>query len=737
MHTPTPPRPEAPGAPFTTPARHRTPLEQPPFLPMTREEMDRLGWDALDILIVSGDGYVDHPSFAAALLGRWLVAHGYRTGVISQPRWDTPQDVQRMGRPALFTAVSAGALDSMLAHYTAFRKKRHDDAYTPGGKAGARPNRAVTVYTSLVRQAFPGMGVVIGGIEASLRRITHYDFWTDKLRRPILQDSKADCLVYGMGERAILALAGGMALSLDDTGTADAAALRRVAFGIPGTAVMGRLPQRADDAESPCRAEGIPDEATVMCLPSHEAMEHTPALLMEATLMLERHVQAAQAWAVQPSGDRAVVLAPPAPPLEEAEMDSLYALPFARRAHPAYTQPIPAEAMIQTSITTHRGCGGGCSFCSLALHQGRRIASRSRDSILSEVRAMSAIPRFSGSISDVGGPSANMWQARCAADPAKCRRTSCMHPGVCPQFKVDQSLAVDMLRRIRDEQHIRHVRVASGVRFDLAMRDDNAMRAYTMEFTGGQLKVAPEHICDTVLHLMRKPGLTVFEAFLRAFERYSEAAGKEQYVVPYLMSGFPGCTDNDMRALGDWLARRGWRPRQVQCFIPTPGTVATAMFFTETAPDGTPLYVARTDAQRLRQHHILMPDAERQNPAEGRPARQEKDRQGRRGQNAARSARSDHSERPERSESSERPERPEKPEKPGRSGHADRSGRPDRDKQPQRPRNNGGAQHSGPEGEKPARSGGKGSSGKGKAGGQGGSHSSQRSGRNSRSGKKR
>lgn len=602
MKTHTPYYPETPTG--------RTPLTQPAFLPMTRSEMTDLGWNELDILIVSGDGYVDHPSFAAAILGRWLVAHGYRTGIVAQPRWDTTEDVERMGRPALFTAVSAGALDSMLAHYTAFRKKRHDDAYTPGGKAGARPNRAILAYTGLVRQAFPGMGVVIGGIEASLRRITHYDFWTDKLRRPILTDSKADCLVYGMGERAILDIA----VAMDAQGPHSGIPLRELVIGIPGTAVMGRAPIAPYDVPAGIGSAvtglspDIPANAPTMPLPAHEDMEQDATLLMSATLTLERHVQEGKSWAMQPVGGRAVLIAPPAAPLAEAEMDRLYALPFARKAHPSYKEAIPADSMIATSITTHRGCGGGCSFCSLALHQGRRIASRSRQSILGEVRSMAAMRQFNGSISDVGGPSANMWQATCTADPAQCKRASCMHPKICPKFKVNQSQAVDLLRRIQEEEGIKHVRVASGVRFDLAQQDETALRAYTMEFTGGQLKVAPEHICDDVLDLMRKPGLPVFEAFLQAFERYSEKAGKEQYVIPYLISSFPGCTDEDMHKLGDWLKRRGWKPQQVQCFIPTPGTVATAMFYTETAPDGRAIYVARTDAQRLRQHHILMPD---------------------------------------------------------------------------------------------------------------------------------
>lgn len=640
------PRPGAQPAAYR-PARGRTPLPQPAFLPTTAREMRDLGWDRLDVLLVSGDAYVDHPTFAVALLGRWLVAHGFRTGIVAQPRWDAPHqtdDLARMGRPRLFTGISAGALDSMLAHYTAFRKKRHDDAFTPGGRAGARPNRAAIVYANLARQAFPGLPVVLGGIEASLRRISHYDFWTDALRRPILLDAKADLLVWGMGERALLDAACALDEAVEAVGANeyDAALLPPLAEifdAIPGTARMGRVaewdaapaarenaddipPANADaspDGTSPnaCHpdADGINSLAPVMRLPSHAAITADPRLLMRATLLLERHVHRGDARAIQPVDDnpdsraaRAVLLAPPAPPLSPQEMDALYALPFARRAHPSHREPVPAEDMIRTSITTHRGCGGGCSFCSLALHQGRRIASRSRDSVLDEARRLNDMERFNGSISDVGGPSANMWNARCTLDPARCRRASCMHPRVCPGFAVDQSEAVELLRAVRATPGVRHVRVASGVRFDLALRDDEALRAYTMEFTGGQLKVAPEHICDRVLDLMRKPGLGVFERFLAAFADHSTAAGKEQYVVPYLLSAFPGCTDDDMRTLARWLATRGWSPKQVQCFIPTPGTVATAMFFAGIGPDGKPVPVARTDAERLRQHRILIPD---------------------------------------------------------------------------------------------------------------------------------
>lgn len=587
----------------------RTPLEQPAFLPTTRDEMKKIGWKELDILLVSGDAYVDHPTFGIALLGRWLVAHGYRTGIVAQPRWDCPDDMMRMGRPRLFAGVSAGAIDSMLAHYTAFRKKRHDDAYTPGGKAGARPNRAVIVYSNLIRQAFPQLPVIIGGIEASLRRSTHFDFWTDGLRRSLLLDAKADLLIYGMGEYAMRTAAAKLDAARDERGP-DAAIADALA-GIHGTAFMSRTTDFMNEVNilaSINETDAHEEQHNIMVMPSHEDIVADIKKLMPATILQERHVHKGNAWAVQAVGKRAVIFAPPAKAMDTEDLDSLYALPFSRRAHPSYNAPIPAEEMIRTSITTHRGCGGGCSFCSLALHQGRRIASRSRESIMHEAKLLAKASKKGVSISDVGGPSANMWQARCAFDASRCKRESCMHPDICKGFKVNQSNAIDLLHEIGGMEDVRHVRIASGVRFDLALKDEKALRAYTMEFTGGQLKVAPEHICENVLDAMRKPKLDTFKSFLESFERFSHEAHKEQYVIPYLMSAFPTCTDNDMHYLGDWLRARGWSPQQVQCFIPTPGTVATAMFAAGIDAEGKAITVARTDAERLRQHAILMPD---------------------------------------------------------------------------------------------------------------------------------
>ena len=600
------------------------PLEQPDFLPMSRKEMDRLGWDELDVLLVSGDAYVDHPSFGAAILGRWLVAHGYRAGIVAQPRWTLPDDLLCMGRPRLFAGVTAGAIDSMLAHYTAFRKKRHDDAYTPGGQAGRRPNRASVVYANLVKQAFPKLPIVLGGIEASLRRLTHYDFWTDKLRRSILLDAKADLILYGMAERGILALCGMGILPMRITGVPPVSspfpAVRsseiqpqqqeqqqdraRMALEHMGKMPMPRV-EAIPGAAYIGQESNLPPDANVIHLPSHEEILADGRKLMEATLAMERHVHQAAAYAVQQVEGRSLILTPPSP-LRTEELDELYALPFTRRPHPSYKQPVPAADMIAWSITTHRGCGGGCSFCTLAGHQGRRIRSRSAASILREAESFAAHKNFAGSISDVGGPSANMWGGRCAGDASRCNRASCLFPGVCPNFEVDQMRIVELLRRVQSAKGVRHVRVASGVRHDLALKDPDYLRAIVREFVGGQLKVAPEHLAEHVLTLMRKPGPDVFERFLEVFDQECAAAGKPQFVIPYLISAFPGCTMADMHHLARWLAKRNWQPQQVQCFIPLPGTVAAAMYFAGIDPEGRPIPVARTDAQRIKMHYALV-----------------------------------------------------------------------------------------------------------------------------------
>ena len=451
----------------------------------------RIGWDSLDILLVTGDAYVDHPSFGVPLLGRWLVGHGYRVGIVAQPRWkDEGQgtaDLARMGRPRLFAGVSAGALDSMLAHYTAFRKKRHDDAYTPGGKAGARPNRAVIVYAGLIRKTFPGLPLLAGGIEASLRRITHYDFFFGPTACAVPSCSRPglDILSCGMGERALLDVARRLDAVAEIVGDLVRAGTRRrrnladLWAGIPGTARLVKTASIPSDA-------GELDGLELVRLPSHEEMLAEPRAYLDGTVRLERETHQSRRILAQPNGDRTVLLTPPAAPLTTEELDGLYALPFSRRPHPSYKEPIPAVEMIATSITTHRGCGGGCSFCSLALHQGRRIASRSKASILDEAKRIAAMPR-GGSISDVGGPSANMWGASCRLDPSKCRRDSCMHPSICKGFSVDQRACIALLRDVQATPRRKACpcRQRRALPF-LALKDATALAAYTGEFTGGQ-----------------------------------------------------------------------------------------------------------------------------------------------------------------------------------------------------------------------------------------------------------
>ena len=559
------------------------------FLPTTGREMEERGWEELDVLLVSGDAYVDHPAFGVSLLGRLLESRGYRVGIVAQPRWNTPEDIARMGRPRLFCGVSSGCLDSMLAHYTAFRKKRRDDAYTPGGQCGSRPNRAVIVYSNLVRQAFPGLPVVIGGIESSLRRAAQYDFWSNSLRRSILLDSKADVLVYGMGERAVLEIAERIGADRDLDGVRGAAT------------VLG-----ASAVELP------PDAAE---LPSYEAIEAEPTALLSATLRIERQVLQGGPSLVQRHGKRVVCLNPPAEPLTEVEFDAIYELPFVRDAHPSYKETIPALDMVRWSITAVRGCAGGCSFCSLALHQGRRIRSRSKGSILHEVSTMAENGAFRGAISDIGGPTANLWGARCKGETETCHRSSCLSPAICPHLDVPQGDYLKLLRSVRKQAGVKHVRVASGIRYDLALQCPEFARGLIAEFVGGQLKLAPEHTVDRVLGLMRKTRFDLFERFLKVFASVNKETGREQYIVPYIMSAFPGCTMADMKALATWFKKQGWRPQQVQCFIPTPGTVATAMYYAECDAKGSPIPVAKTDRERQDQHGVL---AERRGSGPGR-----------------------------------------------------------------------------------------------------------------------
>lgn len=546
------------------------------FLPTTREEMDARGWDELDVLIVSGDAYVDHPAFGPVLIARFLAGRGYRVGIVAQPRWTSVDDIARMGRPRLFVGVSAGNLDSMLNKLTAQKKVRSEDQYSPGGRPGLRPNRASIVYSNLCRQAFPGLPVVLGGIEASLRRIAHYDYWSDSIRRSILLDAKADLLVFGMGERAAWEiterLAGGERVQ-------DLRDVRGTARVLDSSNEWKKL------TEDPSR---FVTDGKVVVLPSYEhVVEDKQAFArMSREFQLETNAMNARRM-LQVHGSQAVYFNPPALPLEESGMDELYDLPFQRRAHFSYAEdPIPAFETVKHSIVTMRGCFGGCTFCSITEHEGRIIQSRSEGSVLREVRALTRMEGWKGVISDVGGPTANMYKLRCKSEKIEnaCRRLSCVHPKVCDNLLTDHDPLVDLLAKVRQEKGVKRVFVASGIRYDLAEKSPRFVRELARHYTGGQLSVAPEHTNPRVLDKMKKPGIESYERFAQAFCQASEAAGKEQYLVPYFIVGHPGSSFDDTVELARWLKQNDMRPRQVQEFIPTPMAIATAMYVTGIDP---------------------------------------------------------------------------------------------------------------------------------------------------------
>jgi len=538
--------------------------------------MDARGWAELDVLMVTGDAYVDHPAFGPILVARFLAGRGLRVGVVAQPDWSGVSDVARMGQPRLFVGVSAGNLDSMLNKLTAQKKVRSEDSYSPGGRTNMRPNRATIVYANLCRRAFPGVPIVIGGIEASLRRIAHYDYWSDSVRRSILLDSKADLLVYGMGEAA----AWEIARRLDSGERVDQLT------DVRGTARI--LKNRRAWAHLAADASRYVTDGKLVVLPSFEDVVADRTAFARMSRMLQYETNAHNARPLlQPHGDEAVFFNPPGLPLSEGEMDALYDLPFARRPHFAYGQErIPAFETIKHSIVTMRGCFGGCTFCSITEHEGRIIQSRSAESVLREVRALSRMDGFRGTVTDVGGPTANMYKMRCKDDETEhaCRRLSCVHPGICDNLVTDHAPLIDLLRRVRAEPGVKRAYVASGVRYDLAERSPEFIRELARHHTGGQVSVAPEHSNPDVLGKMKKPPIEHYERFAQAFCQASEQAGKEQYLVPYFITAHPGSTMKDTIELALWLKARNARPRQVQDFIPTPMAIATTMYFTGVDP---------------------------------------------------------------------------------------------------------------------------------------------------------
>ena len=597
------------------------------FLPMSRAEMDVLRWDSCDIILVTGDAYVDHPSFGMALVGRLLEAQGFRVGIISQPDWLSAKAFKVLGKPNLFFGVTAGNMDSMVNRYTSDRKIRSDDAYTPNAEANKRPDRAVVVYAQRCREAFPDANVVIGSIEASLRRIAHYDYWSDKVRRSVLPDSKADMLIFGNAERAIVALSHRLAAGEPIAQIRD---LRGTAFMVPRGWQPGRDWSEIDstDVDSPgalvrhadpyaMEAEGgstcgtlAPNEVlvtgeqriqfhkrmprldrarTVIRLPSYEQVVDDPVLYAHAsrTFHLESNPGNARAL-VQAHGTRDVWLNPPPIPLTTPEMDGVFAAPFRRKPHPSYGDAkIPAFEMIRFSVNIMRGCFGGCTFCSITEHEGRIIQSRSEQSILSEIEEIrDKTPGFTGVISDLGGPTANMYRLACN-DPeieASCRRLSCVFPGICKNLNTDHEPLIQLYRKARAIKGVKRILIGSGLRYDLAVRSPEYVKELVTHHVGGYLKIAPEHTETGPLALMMKPSIESYDAFKAMFEKFSKEAGKEQYLVPYFIAAHPGSSDLDMLNLALWLKRNNFRLDQVQNFLPTPMAIATAMYHTQRNP---------------------------------------------------------------------------------------------------------------------------------------------------------
>ena len=603
-----------------------------PFLPMSRAEMDTLGWDECDIILVTGDAYIDHPSFGMALVGRLLEAQGFRVGIISQPDWQSTADFKRLGKPKLFFGITAGNMDSMVNRYTSERKIRSDDAYTPGAAPDRRPDRAVIVYSQRAGEAFPEVPLVIGGIEASLRRIAHYDYWSDKVRRSILPHAKADLLLFGNAERALVELAHRLAKG-DKIG--DIRDLRGTAFMVPQgwlpgpgwatansttvdapgavhahpdpyameadkqtpTAGVGnaaiRIVSKAERLAATKQARTQQRKLTAIRLPSYEQVRDDPVLYAHAsrTFHLESNPGNARAM-IQGYGEgasrRDLWLNPPPVPLATEEMDHIFGLPYARAPHPAYGDAkIPAWEMIRFSINIMRGCFGGCTFCSITEHEGRIIQSRSEFSILHEIEQIrDKTPGFTGVISDLGGPTANMYRMACK-DPkieSSCRRLSCVYPGICENLGTDHAPLISVYRKARALPGIKKILIGSGLRYDLAVRSPEYVKELVTHHVGGYLKIAPEHVQEGPLSKMMKPGIGAYERFKQMFEKFSKEAGKEQYLIPYFIAAHPGTTDQDMLELALWLKKNGFRLDQVQTFLPTPLALATAMWHTEKNP---------------------------------------------------------------------------------------------------------------------------------------------------------
>jgi uncharacterized radical SAM protein YgiQ len=559
-----------------------------PFLPATPEEVKKLGWDHVDVVLVTGDAYVDHPSFAMALVGRVLEAEGLRVAILAQPRWDNCADFRKFGKPRLFFGIAAGNMDSMINKYTHNRKVRSSDDFSPGGRQGLRPDRATIIYSQRAREAYPDAPIVLGGIEATMRRFAHYDYWSDKVRKSVLLDAKADLLVYGMGERQVREIASRL-------NSGDAIQNLR---DIRGTMYpLGA--KETTELKLPGAVE----------LPSAGEVAGDRVKFSTATRIIYEESNPFNARPlVQKSDGRAVVQNPPALPLSTEEMDAVYGLPFTKRAHPSYKEPIPALEMIKDSIVIHRGCFGGCAFCSLTLHQGRFIQERSAASVEREAAELLRTPRHPGNISDLGAPSANMYgmHGRDLNVCKACRKLSCLHPAICPNLATDYQPLLALMRRIRALKGLKKAFVASGIRMDLALRCGEYISEIARFHTGGQLKVAPEHISPKVLSVMKKPSVEVFKEFADKFLAESKKAGKEQYLVLYFISAHPGSTLEDMAELAVFLKERNIRPQQINDFLPAPMEYATSIYFTGLDPFTLEqVYVPKKETERRLQRALL------------------------------------------------------------------------------------------------------------------------------------
>ena len=559
------------------------------FLPVSKADMEERGWWWYDFLLVTGDAYVDHPSFGTAVIGRVLEAEGYRVAVLAQPDWHSAEAFRAMGRPRLGVMIGSGNLDSMVAHYTAAKKRRSEDFYSPGKKAGLRPDHAVIVYANRAREAFPDLPIVIGGLEASLRRFAHYDYWDDKVRRSALADAGADILVYGMGEYATREIARRLKKKEPAGSLTD----------IRGTAVLVSDP-------SVCAYDSL-------TLPSFEAVSSSMTDYADATRVeYEEHDPVRGKALIQQHGNRYLIVNPPAMPLSTEELDFVAELPYTRQYHPMYEPMggVPAIEEVKFSVIHNRGCFGGCNFCSLAFHQGRMVTSRSHESVIREVTALTRFPDFKGYINDVGGPSANFRHPSCAKQLkyGMCAQKRCLAPTPCPNIDADHSDYLALLRKLRNIPGVKKVFVRSGIRYDYMLEDKN--QAFFAELVkyhiSGQLKVAPEHCIDSVLDYMGKPHIGVYEKFMDQYRRLNDKYSKEQYIVPYLMSSHPGSTLQDAVALAEYLNSKGRQPEQVQDFYPTPGTISTCMYYTGLDPiTMKPVYVAKSYHEKAMQRALL------------------------------------------------------------------------------------------------------------------------------------